>query len=150
MRVLHTNGCNKDFIKLCKMLDVYLNGIVGGEKQREQYLQYNTLDDIHDVVLVYENNVIIGCGSFKYYDDITAEIKRVYIIDDYRGKGISKIIMGTLEKKAKHKGYTKIILESGAPLKEAMGLYKKLGYVIIDNYGSYKCMKDSICMQKNI
>nr|WP_319490009.1 hypothetical protein [uncultured Caproiciproducens sp.] len=50
----YTNGANKDFILLCKMLDDNLNEIVGGEKQRRQYTQYNTLENIKDVVLIYD------------------------------------------------------------------------------------------------
>ncbi|MEN8905421.1 MAG: GNAT family N-acetyltransferase [Clostridiales bacterium] len=148
MKIIYTNACNKDFINLCIMLDNNLNEIVGGEKQREEYIQYNTLEDIHDVILIYENNEPIGCGSFKHYNDKTAEIKRVYVVNDFRGKGISKVIMNNLEKKAKDKGYKRLILETGTPLVEAKSLYKRMGYEVIENFGQYKCMKDSICMQK--
>ncbi len=41
-----------------------------------------------------------------------------------------------------------MVLETGKPLLAAAGLYHKMGYKIIDNYGQYKDMKDSICMEK--
>ena len=58
--------------------------------------------------------------------------------------------MRLLEEKAKEKGFTYLILESGEPLTAAMKLYNSLGYEIIPNYGQYKNMLNSICMKKVI
>lgn len=148
MKIVYTDGKNKDFIELCSLLDDNLNEIVGGEKQRKQYNQYNTLEKIHDVVLIYDGMLAVGCASFKHYDEGIAEVKRVYVRKEYRGQGISKHLMGCLEELAKNKGYRTLILETGALLVEALGLYKKLGYTMIENYGPYKDMKESVCMQK--
>ncbi len=150
MKFIYTDGCNQDFIELCHLLDNYLNEIAGGEKNRSHYIQYNTLEDIHDVVLVYNDNLPVGCASFKFYENGVAEIKRVFIKKEFRGKGISKQLMYLLEKRAIEKGFYRLILESGAPLVEAMGLYNQLGYFIIENYGQYKSLEESICMQKNL
>jgi len=148
MKVIYTDGCNQGFIQLCYLLDAYLNDLVGGEENRTLYLPYNTLEDIHDVVMVYEDNKPIGCASFKFYEEGIAEVKRVFIKKEYRGKGVSKDLMSLLEKRAKQRGFHKLVLESGAPLVEAMGLYYKMGYAIMENYGQYKDMEESICMQK--
>ena len=150
MKIVYTNGSDKDFVDLCQMLDDNLNDIVGGEQQRKQYVQFNVLNDIHDVFVVYLDNVPVGCASFKKYDDHAAEVKRVFVRKEHRGKGISKQLMSEIEDLAKRKGFTKLILETGVPLVEAHALYKKLGFQIIDNYGQYKDMKGSICMQKEI
>lgn len=150
MEFVYTDGKNPDFIMLCQMLDENLNEMVGGEKQREQYVQYNGLENIHDVILIYEDKFPIACGSFKYYDADTAEVKRVFLRKEYRGKGMSKRLMSALEEKAKKKGYSRLILETGVMLAAAVGLYKKTGYRVIENYGQYKEMKDSVCMQKDI
>ncbi|MBP2628170.1 MAG: GCN5-related N-acetyltransferase [Firmicutes bacterium] len=148
MEVVYTDGCNQDFIKLCRLLDDHLNKIAGGEENRAQYIQYNTLEDIHDVVLAYEDNNPIGCASFKFYENGVAEVKRVFIKKEYRRKGISKHLMSLLEKRAIEKDFYKLVLETGASLVEAMGLYHQIGYTIIENYGQYKDMKESVCMQK--
>ncbi len=148
MNVVLTDGRDKDFVELCRLLDENLNEIVGGEKQREQYIQYNTLDDIHDVVLVYIDKVSVGCASFKHFKDRIAEVKRVYVRKEYQGKGISNLLLHTLEERSRVKGYGKLVLETGAPLVAAMGLYIKRGYKRIDNYGQYKDMPESICMEK--
>lgn len=148
MHIQITDGTDKRFQALCMALDEYLNEIVGGEKQREQYMKYNLLDDIHDVILILDDDRAVGCGSFKRYTDEIAEIKRVFVHKDYRGKKYGCVIMQNIEELAKKKGYKKLILETGEILVSAMKLYEHLGYQRIPNYGQYKYMQESICMEK--
>jgi putative acetyltransferase len=146
-------------LEFVRMVDVqtetierYLReGKIAPERENEQSI-FNIIlwKDIHDVVLAYEDKNPIGCASFKFYDKGIAEVKRVFIKKEYRGKGVSKDIMTLLEKRAKEKGFHKLVLETGAPLVEALVLYYKMGYKVIENYGQYKDMEDSICMQKYI
>lgn len=150
MELVYTNGKNKDFVLLCQILDEYLNDIVGGEKQRSQYVQYNTLDQIHDVILIYDKELPVGCASFKQYEESVAEVKRVFVRKEYRGQGLSKLLMVQIQEKAKEKGFKTLILETGKILVEAVGLYNEMGYYIIDNYGQYKDMCESVCMSKDI
>ncbi len=150
MNIVDTNGEDKDFIILCQLLDDNLNEIVGGEKQRKQYNQYNKLDDIHDAFLIYDNDLPVACAAFKYYDTGVAEVKRVFVRKDYRGQGLSRRLMEQVEKKALEQGYHSLILETGRPLKEAMGLYTNIGYRITEKYGQYKDMPESICMRKDL
>lgn len=150
MIFINTDGRNPDFIELCRLLDDYLNELAGGEENRSQYIQYNTLKDIHDVVIAYDNDVPAGCAGFKRYNADTAEVKRVFIKNEYRGKGIAKQLINSLEKRAKEKGYGKLVLETGKQLTEANGLYGKIGFTPIPNYGQYKDMPESVCMEKFI
>lgn len=150
MRFIYTNGENPDFIGLCHDLDDFLNELVGGEKNRAEYIPYNKLDDIHDVIVAYDEDIPVGSAGFKKYDDECAEVKRVFIKREYQGKGISKKLMELLEERAKNKGYKYLILESGEPLAAAMSLYRKIGYKVIPNYGQYKDMPDSVCMKKEL
>ncbi len=148
MRVHYTDGTDEVFGRLCSELDSNLDELVGGAQQRKEYVQYNTLENIRDVIVIYEEDVPVACASFKHYDKNIAELKRVYVKPAYRGKGISTYLITTIENQAKVKGYHTMVLETGKPLLAAAGLYHKMGYKIIDNYGQYKDMKDSICMEK--
>ncbi|MBE6021955.1 MAG: GNAT family N-acetyltransferase [Cellulosilyticum sp.] len=150
MKIEMTNGTDERFIKLCAELDDYLNEAVGVEKQQEQYVAFNTLEEIHDVVLAIDDGVVIGTGSFKQYDDHVAEVKRVFVKEAYRKQGVAKRIMEALEKQAKEKGYDTLILETGAALKGAIHLYKSIGFERIVNYGQYVDMPESICMEKQL
>ena len=150
MKFEYTDGHNKDFIELCHGLDEFLNELVGGEENRAEYIQYNKLDDIHDVVIAYDNDIPVGSASFKKYDDENAEVKRVFVKEEYRGQGISNELMKMLEQRAREKGFKYFILESGEPLVSAMALYRKIGYKVIPNYGQYVNMEESICMIKKL
>ena len=148
MEIVLTNGCDKRFISLCNQLDTCLNQLVGGEKQRTQYVQYNGLQDIHDVVLIIDEDHAVACGSFKHYGNEEAEIKRVFVCETYRGKKYGRMLMEKLEEIAKEKGYKRLVLETGKTFKNARRLYEGMGYRMIDNYGPYINLQDSICMEK--
>ena len=150
MWIKYTNGENPDFVALCELLDENLNELVGGEKQRAEYVQYNNLVHIHDVFVAYDGELPIGCAAFKKYSEITAEVKRVFVKKEYRGQGIAKLLMEQVEHKAREKGYQELILETGMPMKSAIGLYSSIGYHRIENYGQYKDLPLSICMNKKL
>lgn len=150
MRFEYTDGQNKDFIFLCRALDDFLNDLVGGEENRAQYNPYNSTVDIQDAIVVYDQDKPVGCAGFKRYNDECAEVKRVFISEEYRGKGISKKLMEVLEDSARKKGYAYLILESGEPLAAAMKLYRTIGYQVIPNYGQYVDMAESVCMKKKL
>lgn len=150
IKYTYTNGKNPDFEYLCSELDSALNEIVGGEQNRSQYIEHNSLTDIHDVYIAYDGYAPIGCASFKRFEDGIAEAKRVYVSKNYRGKGIAKKLMQLIEKEAKKQGYHTMILETGRKMDVANGLYKNLGYHVISNYGVYEAMAASICFEKSL
>lgn len=145
-----TDGTNVDFINLCSELDNFLFEEVGGEKQREQYDQYNKLDSIHDVILVYHNGECVGCGSYKFYDEETVELKRIFIKKSERSLGLGLELVRRLEADARIAGFRYAVLETGEVLTDAIKLYKKMKYKIVPNYGQYIGMEESICMSKKI
>lgn len=148
MKYIFIDGNKTDFIHLCKLLDDTLNVIAGGEENRKQYIQYNTLGSIHDVIIAYDNEIPVGCASYKFYETGVAEVKRVFVKDEYRGRGISKSMMILLENRGIEQGYKKFILETSNTFASAIGLYKSQGFYVIPNYGQYKEMEESICMEK--
>ena len=150
MRFVYTDGSSLDFMELCHELDDFLNELVGGEENRAEYILYNQLDDIHNVIVAYDDDIPVGSVSFNKYDDECAEVKRVFVKEEYRNKGIANELMELLENTAREQGYRYLILESGAPLVAAMALYRKIGYKVIQNYGQYRDMPDSICMKKKL
>lgn len=52
---------------------------------------------------IYDNDIPVGSASFKKYDDECAEVKRVFIKEEYRGRGISNKLMELLEDLARKK-----------------------------------------------
>jgi GNAT superfamily N-acetyltransferase len=143
-----TQSTHPDFEKLNMELDADL-AIRNGETN-EFFAQFNTVQNIQHVVLIYRNNEIAACGAFKPYNEITVEIKRMFVRPEFRGNGISKIVLQELQNWAKEIGYNKCVLETGKAMPEAIGLYHSSGFKGIPNYGQYAGVESSICFQKEI
>jgi len=141
-----TNAQDADFIALVKQLDTYLS-IVDGE-DHSFYDQYNQLDSIKYAIVIYKGERAVGCGAIKLFDEGRMEIKRMFVRSESRGKGIATLILNGLEKWAKEMNCTSCVLETGKRQKEAVALYKKNKYSIIENYGQYKGMENSLCFEK--
>jgi len=146
MKLVKTNNTNKDFLNLTISLDKDLNHRYG--VQEKEYDEHNQLEFIETVLVGYIKNRAIACGCFKGISHQTVEIKRIYVNENNRGKGFSYLLLGELEKWANELGYSKVRLEMGKGQPEAMGLYNKCNYKVIDNYGPYKNLDNSICMEK--
>ncbi len=150
MKYLMAGANNSDFAALCIMLDQYLDEVAGGKKNREGYLPHNRREDLQVVVLAYDGLAPVACAGLKYYDAITAEVKRVFVKPEYRRFGIGRSLLWQLENYARGNNFSTLILETGAPLVAAMKLYEKIGYQEIDRYGPYKDLAASICLQKKL
>ena len=139
---------NRDFMDLVQKLDADLDKRNGAVQL--SYDKYNKVQHLETVIVAYINHVPAGYGCFKRYDSQTAEIKRMYVKPENRGKGISRQILTGLETWAQESGYSKSILETGIKQLEALGLYRTSGYSLIDNYGQYSRMPNSICFGKQL
>jgi len=143
-----TNSDNPDFQNLVSELDKYL-AIRNGEAN-DFFVQFNQIDRLKHVVVVYDNDRAVGCGAIKEYTADTMEIKRMFVPAENRGKGFASIVLNELENWAKELGYSKCILETGEDMTDAVGLYRKCNYKVIPNYGQYKDVADSVCFEKEI
>jgi len=146
LRIVRSNSENNDFIQLVSELDNYL--AIRNGKDNDFFSQYNQLDAIQYVIIAFEKEIPVGCGAIKEYSDNSMEVKRMFVLNDYRGKGIASLVLNELEKWAKELGYEKCILETGRDMVDAVRLYKKSNYRVISNYGQYENIKSSICFQK--
>ena len=147
-KLVRTNSDNLDFQKLVRELDKDL-AIRDGE-EHAFFAQYNKIDAIKFVIVAYENEVAVGCGAIKEYEPNIMEVKRMFVSQDQRGKGIASLVLIELEKWAAELNYKKCILETGIRQPEAISLYKKNNYLLIDNYGQYINVTSSVCFEKEL
>lgn len=145
MKVIKTNSDHPDFKKLSALFDEYLVDIDGDE--REFFAHYNNVQLDH-VLVVYDEERAVGCGAFKKYEEDTAEIKRMFVLPEARGKGIANMILTEIESWAIEQGFAHFILETSPKLHHAIALYTKMGYQFIPNYGQYIGVENSVCMKK--
>jgi len=146
IRLQRTNSDNKDFIALVRELDADLAARDGSD--HTFYSQFNKIDTLKFVVVVYDDERPVGCGAIKEYDTNSMEVKRMYVIPESRGKGLAASILTALENWAAELSYTNCILETGKRKPEAIGLYEKNGYKMIQNYGQYAGVENSVCFEK--
>jgi len=106
---------------------------------------------------VFEAGTMIGCGAVKYVEgdaagsDMTyGEIKRVFVLNEHRGRGVSKVIMQELEAHLIGRGTHVARLETGIRQPAAIGLYLHLGYLERPPFGEYQLDPLSIFMQKDL
>jgi putative acetyltransferase len=148
IKITRTNSFNPDFRALVSLLDKDLSERDGDE--HSFFAQYNKLDNIEQVVVAYLDNIPVGCGAIKTYTADTAEIKRMFVDQEFRRKGIASMLLSELESWAKELGYRKCILETGERQPEAINLYEKIRYQRIPNYGQYSGIESSVCMIKHL
>lgn len=142
------DSSHEDFKKLVLLLDEELAQRDGEE--HAFYDQFNKIENINNVIVAYAGQQPVAAGAFKKFSPGTVEIKRMFVKPDFRGRGIAFQILQQLENWAAEFGYSYCILETGKKQPEAIALYKKSGYKVIPNYGQYKNVSNSVCMQKEI
>lgn len=148
IEIVRCTSENLDFINLVDLLDADL-----AERDGEDhafYHQFNSIDMLRHTIVLFENDKAVGCGALKETEPKVMEIKRMYTLPDYRGKGYATIILHGLENWAAEMSYEKCVLETGKRQPEAIQLYKKKGYKVIPNYRQYAGIANSICFEKNL
>lgn len=78
-----------------------------------------------------------GCGGVRFCGSEYGEIKRMYIRPDYRGQGLSKLMVQHLEAYTHAQGVRTLRLETGILQYDAIGLYRCMGFVEIRHFGAY-------------
>jgi len=93
---------------------------------------------------------MIGCGAVKIIEGYIryGELKRVFIKEAYRGQGLSRQLISTLEAHLIENSIWWVRLETGIYQPEALGLYQSLGYIERGPYGGYSLDPLSIFMEK--
>ncbi|GAB2853104.1 hypothetical protein GCM10027176_64800 [Actinoallomurus bryophytorum] len=88
----------------------------------------------------------VGCAGLRRLGDDTAEVERLYVRPEYRGLGISRLLLAGVEDLARRRGFTVARLEAG-DLRVA-GLYASSGYVRIAPFGRHPAR--SVCFEKSL
>jgi len=147
-KILRTDTESKDFQELVRKLDAYLAEIDGEENAF--YSQYNKIEFLDKVVVLYQGEVPVACGAMKPSTGDNLEIKRMYTSPEFRGRGLASQVVYELEKWAKESGAKACVLETGKRQRDAVALYKKLGYQIIPNFEPYVGVENSLCFEKKL
>lgn len=120
-------------------------------EELEKYLEEaGEFKDLNDVQITYlnnkgtfkvliDNNNIVGAGAIRKLDEEICELRRMWFLKEYRGKGLGSKMAQKLLEFAKAEGYKKIRLDVYHPEMQmaAVALYKKLGFYEIPAYNKF-------------
>jgi len=148
IKIVKTTSENSDFISLIKIFDAFLWGRY--PELKKDYWGNNLIEFNANVILVYLDEKPVASGCFKKYNENTVELKRMFVSPEARGLGLAQLVIKELEKEAIDQGFEVMILETLYKQKEAISLYQKTGFEIVENYEPYVGLLNSICMSKSI
>jgi GNAT superfamily N-acetyltransferase len=100
----------------------------------------------------------VGCGGWRTLSHFSdpdipedvAEIKRMYTSPTARKRGVAATVLSALEESAREVGMKRVVLETGTPQPEAIGLYERAGYTRIPNYGYYRDSPLCVCYGRDL
>ncbi|MCF3136137.1 GNAT family N-acetyltransferase [Streptomyces olivochromogenes] len=82
------------------------------------------------------------------HEDGDAELKRMFVIDAMRGRGLARRMLAALEDDARAAGRVRMVLETGTKQPEAIALYTSSGYEPCVKFGYYREYESSRCYAK--
>ncbi|OGU12944.1 MAG: hypothetical protein A2X61_09155 [Ignavibacteria bacterium GWB2_35_12] len=98
------------------------------------------------LLLAYYYDSIAGCVGLCRFEQDICEMKRLYIKPEFRGKGIGIKLSEAVIYEAKKIGYDKMRLDTISYMKEAIGIYRKLGFYEIRKY-RHNPFSDAVFME---
>lgn len=107
-------------------------------------------------LLAYVDGLPVGTGAWRRSPvralggTLGAEIKRMYVVPEQRGRGLARRILAELEDTAAAAGFDLLVLETGLKQPEAIALYESAGYVPVPGFGFYCGSELSRCFGKRL
>jgi len=140
-----------DARRLIAGLDAGLAEVYPPEQRFGPNLKPEHLEDGRGTFLVArDGGRAVGCGAIRVLDPMSAEVKRMYVEPELRGKGVGRAVMMALEAAARRLGVQRLVLETGVHQDAAIALYERAGFTRIDCWGEYTSSPSSICYEKNL
>jgi putative acetyltransferase len=100
------------------------------------------------------NGAAIGCSGMALFDDF-AEVKRMYVRETVRGRGVAQALLTRIETEARGTGFDVLRLETGVRQAAALRFYTRAGFRPCAAFGDYAAMRPeaiatSIFMEKRL
>ena len=100
-----------------------------------------------ELLVALENEEVLGMVAYHRHSDVRCEMKRLYVRPKARGMHLGSTLIKEIICHAKKAGYEEMVLDTIAPLKTAVSLYKKNGFEECEAYYNNP-MDDVIYMRK--
>lgn len=91
-----------------------------------------------------------GCGGWRSHENEDAEMKRVYVREAFRRRGLARQIVAAVEDSAASAGRKRLVLETGPRQPEAIAMYQSIGYEPVEPFGFYGDTDGSLHLGKEL
>lgn len=147
MHVAIESPDQQEVIQLIAALDQYQDSLYPAESRYALDLDSLKQDNVRFVVARDAAGAAIGCGAIVLGPDY-GELKRMYVAEASRGKGVAGAMLALIESEARQSGCTVFTLETGPYQPDALKFYASNGYQRRGPYGDYPDDPLSVFMQK--
>ncbi|KKX34479.1 GNAT family N-acetyltransferase [Rhizobium sp. LC145] len=138
-----------EILRLLELSDAYAASLYPAESNH--LVDVSTLEkDTVSFLVARKDGSIVGCCALVEAADGTAEIKRMFVDPEARGLKIGKLLMDALIERGRELSLSAIRLETGIHQPEAIGLYRRYGFVEIEPFGAYKPDPLSLFMERRL
>jgi ribosomal protein S18 acetylase RimI-like enzyme len=86
------------------------------------------------LLLAWDHGRAVGCVALRHLDDESCEMKRMYVDDAGRGRGVGRALGEAVLRRAKDLEYPVMYLDTSIEQHEAIGLYRSLGFEECEPY----------------
>ncbi len=126
-----------DGMALIEELETHLSAFYPVESRHGYSVNKLIEEEVAFFILRY-NESAVACGGAKLFGNDYAEIKRMYVRPEFRGRGFGKNMLDHLAEHARASGVLRLRLETGIYQLEAVRLYERVGFQPIGPFGDYK------------
>ena len=148
MNIVSMKSADNNAINLFFLHDDYMMEFLGDDKCF--YTRYSEKENLENIWVIYSDGSPVGCIAYRKKGDGVGEVKRLYIVKEYRGKGISKELLKTVERYAKEQGCNTLFLDTRITLEPAVSIYRSFGFNIVFQQGLYIQMEKNIATNPNL
>jgi len=120
--------------------------------------EWEKFNDYAVMYLAEDNGKLVACAALKDDGEGIGKLKRMYILENYRGKGLGKKLFNKILEKAKDKKMKILRISTVPEMKGAITFYKKHGFKMMNNVNveqkfpelKHEDVKDTIFMEKKL
>lgn len=134
---------------LLQKSDAYMASLYPAESNHLLDSQRLAASDIRFFVARW-NGTVVGCAALMIGDAGQGELKRMYVDDAARGKGIGRALLAHIETTARAQSLHVLRLETGGEQPEALSLYRAAGFKDRGPFGDYLPDPLSLFMEKQL